>query len=111
MKTENELEKLSEIRDRCGDPESQLQRISYYEAVMQELSSAVRAEGTTREELKSLEPKADELGEYLSSDAWKQDFADEEAGNLPANLRRGVLSEDGIYNLLESYRERLEPGK
>ena len=34
-----------------------------------------------------------------------EDLADDEAGRLPKGLKRGVLSEDGIYNLLERYRE------
>jgi hypothetical protein len=40
------------------------------------------------------------LAEYYTSDEWKQDFADDEAGLLPKDLKRGVLSEDGIWNLL-----------
>lgn len=40
------------------------------------------------------------LSAYYGSDEWKQDFADDEAGLLPAGLKRGVLSEDGIWNLL-----------
>ena len=31
--------------------------------------------------------------------------AADEAGNLPPDLKRGVLSEDGIWNLLSDYRE------
>ena len=46
-----------------------------------------------------------ELEAYYLSDEWKRDFADDEAGLLPKKLPRGVLSEDGIYNLLEEYRE------
>ena len=46
-----------------------------------------------------------ELEAYYTSDAWKQDFASDEAGLLPEKLKRGVLSEDGIYNLLEEFRE------
>ena len=30
--------------------------------------------------------------------------AADEAGNLPPDLKRGVLSEDGIWNLLSDYR-------
>ena len=45
-----------------------------------------------------------ELEDYYGSDDWKQDFADDEAGLLPQGLRRGVLSEDGIWNLLEDSR-------
>ena len=32
----------------------------------------------------------------------------DEAGLLPYNLKRGVLSEDGIWNTLAHYREILE---
>ena len=42
------------------------------------------------------------LAEYYGSDEWKRDFADDEAGILPKDLKRGVLSEDGIWNILES---------
>lgn len=45
------------------------------------------------------------LSAYYGSDEWKQDFADDEAGLLPTGLKRGVLSEDGIWNLLAEVRE------
>ncbi len=48
------------------------------------------------------------LTSYYGSDDWKKDFADDEAGRLPKNLKRGVLSEDGIWNLLEEHRELQE---
>ena len=35
-----------------------------------------------------------------------EDFADDEAGLLPNDLKRGVLSKDGLFNLLERYREK-----
>ena len=40
------------------------------------------------------------LQQYYGSEVWKQDYAADEAGLLPADLKRGVLSEDGIWNLL-----------
>lgn len=45
------------------------------------------------------------LGAYYGSDTWRQDLADDVAGRLPEGLRRGVLSEDGIWNLLSDCRE------
>ena len=45
------------------------------------------------------------LNEYYGSKEWKQDYADDEAGLLPADLKRGVLSEDGIWNLLSDFNE------
>ena len=41
------------------------------------------------------------LATYLNSDEWRPDLADDERGFLPPDLRRGVLSEDGIWNLLD----------
>ena len=45
-----------------------------------------------------------ELSAYYGSDDWKQDFADDEQGLLPNELKRGVLSEDAVWNLLEDSR-------
>lgn len=45
------------------------------------------------------------LSEYYSSEEWKQDYADDEAGLLPKDLKRGVLSEDGLWNLLSDWKE------
>lgn len=41
------------------------------------------------------------LSEYMDSGQWRRDFEADEAGLLPSDLPRGVLSEDGLYNLLE----------
>ena len=35
----------------------------------------------------------------------RSDLADDEAGRFPKDLKRGVLSEDGIWNLLSDYRD------
>ena len=68
--------------------------------------------------LDALEQKSDEyellqddikiLDAYYSSESWKRDLALDEQGKLPMDLKRGVLSEDAIYNLLERNRELLE---
>ena len=68
--------------------QAQIQRITYYESLMQQ------AENGSSDVLR-------ELSDYYGSDAWKRDLAADEAGLLPKNLQRGVLSEDGLYNLLE----------
>ncbi len=41
-----------------------------------------------------------ELAAYLDGGGWLADFELDEAGLLPSQLKRGVLSEDGLYNLL-----------
>ena len=53
---------------------------------------------------KALEPFQDEIAAldyYQRSGLWQQDYEAEEAGRLPADIRRSVLSQDGLYNLLE----------
>ena len=52
-----------------------------------------------------LEEAIEILSTYYGSDIWKQDYADDEAGRLPKDLKRGVLSEDGIWNLLSEWEE------
>ena len=47
-----------------------------------------------------------ELAAYYASSEWKRDFADDEAGLLPADLKRGVLSEDGLYDLLAEIKQK-----
>ena len=42
---------------------------------------------------------------YYESSLWKADFAADEEGKFPAGMKRGVLSEDGVYDLLERYIE------
>lgn len=43
------------------------------------------------------------LSDYYDSEEWKQDYAVDEAGLLPKDLKRGVLSEDGLWNLLSDW--------
>ena len=39
---------------------------------------------------------------YYQSDLWKYDYQMDELGLLPSDLKRGILSEDGIYNFITS---------
>ena len=84
----------------------QLQRIRHHEELLQNVQQMLQAEELPVHLKEALEEKIRELEEYYVSDLWKQDFADEEAGLLPKDLPRGVLSEDGIYNILELFNER-----
>ena len=42
------------------------------------------------------------LLQYYESGKWMADFALDEQGLLPKDLKRGILSEDGFYNFLEN---------
>ena len=80
----------------------QLARILKYEITMREAEELLRK----KENIDKLKCLISELETYYTSDKRRWDFADDEAGLLPKKLPRGVLSEDGIYHLLEAYRER-----
>ena len=56
----------------------------------------------------SIQADVYELSAYYESDLWMEDYEADEAGELPADLKRGVLSEDGLYNLLAEYEELME---
>ena len=50
----------------------------------------------------SADPKdVAKLKDYMESRQWQLDYEADEAGEIPAGVARGVLSQDGLYNLLE----------
>ena len=58
-------------------------------------------------DLEAFQPEILTLEAYYTSSQWKEDLAMDEAGKFPEKLKRGVLSEDGIYNMLERNKELL----
>ena len=75
------------------------------EQLFDRASEAVAELSTALDNYQAAQEAIATLSGYYGSDEWKQDFADDEAGLLPAGLKRGVLSEDGIWNLLAEVRE------
>lgn len=72
---------------------------------MERVAAAVALLSDALDKYKEVQPDIKALSDYYGSDLWRQDFADDEAGRLPNDLRRGVLSEDGLWNLLEECRD------
>ena len=76
-----------------------LQRIIKMERCFDEV---VEAKIKNPELLRSSEKLRDQLGllgEYYQSGSWLQDYECDERGELPQNLKRGVLSQDALYDL------------
>ena len=46
-----------------------------------------------------------QLTEYYQGGLWLQDYELDEKGLLPQELKRGVLSQDAVYDLLERLRD------
>ena len=49
---------------------------------------------------KTLQDKLNELKSYYQNGLWLEDYESDERGELPRGLKRGVLSQDALYNFL-----------
>jgi len=78
----------------------QIERIKTMEQHLDRASQAVMKLSAALDDYAEVLTSIRELEKYYGSDDWKQDFADDEQGLLPQDLKRGVLSEDGIWNVL-----------
>lgn len=85
----------------------QRERIAYYEALLDRITAANAELETAMEAFRQVLPALKELNEYYGSPAWRRDLAADEAGKLPPDLKRGVLSEDGAYDALTDSRRLL----
>ena len=83
----------------------QTERIREMEQHLDRASSAVMELSAALDKYVEAQEAIAALTEYYGSDDWKQDYADDEAGRLPKGLKCGVLSEDGIWNLLADNQE------
>ena len=62
----------------------------------------LEAKNENPELLRLSEKLQDQLGllrEYYQSGSWLQDYECDERGELPRNLKRGILSQDALYDL------------
>ncbi len=66
-----------------------IERVESYERLFDEATACPDAE-----KLRLLE-------EYYTSGQWREDYEADENGELPPDLKRGVLSQDALYDLLE----------
>ena len=90
---------------------NQIERIQYMEEILNQVSTLINKIDPLFDEYEQIMPKLHEIIDYYESDDWKNDFLADEMGELPKDLKRGVLSEDGIYNLLDLHYELLDKMK
>ena len=88
-----------------SENKKQIARIRKMERRLNQALAAVKRLNAALDKYDAVQEAIAALSEYYGSDLWKQDFADDEAGLLPEGLKRGVLSEDGIWNLLTDCKE------
>ncbi|MBQ4556161.1 MAG: DUF4298 domain-containing protein [Clostridia bacterium] len=73
-----------------------IKRICRMERYFDEVSAAKTFSKTINRKLRALD-------KYMASGLWLSDYEYDERGKLPKNLKRGVLSEDALYNMLMEF--------
>ena len=76
-----------------------IERIEHLEKIFDEVQNSFKNDQNFFEN-KKMEVKVSLLTQYLESGQWLRDFELDEKGKLPSDLKRGILSEDGLYNLI-----------
>jgi len=87
---------------------TRIERITKMESLYDKSEEVIRRLDQALEDFAALQPAIAELEAYYTSAQWRKDFEADEAGKLPKDLKRGVLSEDGIWNLLADYQRLKE---
>ena len=72
-----------------------IERVEKYERLFDEVAAS-----SAPEKLALLET-------YYTSGLWLEDYEADERGELPPDLKRGVLSQDAIYDLLERVKDNV----
>jgi len=83
---------------------TQIERIEQMESILDCLQDAITQANNAISHLRELGSLAMQLDDYYGSPEWLDDLEADEKGLLPEGLKRGVLSEDGIYDVLNEYK-------
>ena len=81
-------------------------RISKMEEVFDDLRFSFEKSKEEFYKNKNLQKKLKFLTNYYESGKWLKDYQLDEQNKLPKNLKRGILSQDGIYNFLNEVGNR-----
>ena len=81
----------------------QIERIKKMESYLDEAGAAITELAEAMGRYEKVQSKYYKLENYYGSTKWIDDFEADEAGKLPADLKRGVLSEDAVYDLITDH--------
>ena len=96
---------MSEKKSQNTNMDKAIDNISKMEAILQQATQALNAVEASVFNLQNMQDDIQKLSDYYGSKQWRKDFEADEQGLFPEDLKRGVLSEDGIYDLLERNKE------
>ena len=82
---------------------ARIRRITEMENRLNRIGTALKIAELCPDGLEAVREDVRALSAYFEGPLWREDFEADEAGLLPQDLKRGVLSEDAIYDLLTEY--------
>lgn len=94
-------------KDKWADFSETEQRVLTNSALLEDVEEAVSQAEKGVEMLIGQWENVCKLNDYLDSGQWLSDFKADERGEIRRELPRGVLSEDGLYNVIERLQEVL----
>ncbi|MBP5134308.1 MAG: 8-oxo-dGTP diphosphatase MutT [Paludibacteraceae bacterium] len=99
---------LAQLHEICNESQTQIARISQMECLLHRAQAAVEQMQLALDAYQDMQSQITALDAYYGSSQWHADCKADREGRLPENLKRGVLSEDEIYDLLAANKEVLE---
>ena len=81
----------------------QIERIQHFEMLLDRVAPVLGNLETALDAFDDIQADVQELAAYYEGDDWREDFEADEAGRLPLDLKRGVLSEDAVYDVLTDH--------
>ena len=83
-----------------------ISRITKMEKIFDDLKFSFEKSKEEFYKNKNLQKKLKSLTNYYENGKWLKDYQLDEENLLPKNLKRGILSQDGIYNFLSEVESR-----
>ncbi len=80
-------------------------RIMEMEEKLETSQKAIRELSDAFERYLSVRGDYDSLCTYYLGISWRQDYEADEEGRVPSDLKRGVLSQDAVSDLMDENRE------
>ena len=87
--------------------EKSVKRIKELESVFDEVSKTLKEEPIKLNDTE-YQNKIKILVDYLDSGMWLKDYELDEKGLIDQSVKRGILSEDGLYNLIFEIQEFIQ---
>ena len=86
-----------------------IERIQQMEVYLDQISDVLSSSKQPLQDLEPLSAIIHILADYYYNGQWLKDYEKDERGELPSNLKRGVLAEDTLYNLFIDIHELMRP--